>query len=266
MQGGDTQMAAEAHATAGRSPEILALLGTLQSIPGHAVTACQGWTTHEIIAHLTAGCVALADQAEAYGSGDPVPPFGSWLERDETYRRVDDSALRHQLDRAEIRMTTALTSLAENHPDRVIPGGGWGFTVTDLECHIRQEFALHRWDLIGDDDIGEKLLSQPAFAAHSVAHLTDWLLARGLQADPKFGADFDVRIRGMAKDDVALRVRAGVGALEFAIPIDGVDMLYTDPAAGLLLIWGRRSSDSRRVLSVMPADHLIRMTSLLSGF
>lgn len=259
-------MTTEVHATAGRSREILALLNTLQLVPGNAVTACRGWTTHEIIAHLAAGCVAIADQAEAYQAGDPVPPFGSWQERDEAWRQVDDNELRQQFDRAEIRMTTALNALAADQPDLPIPGGGWGFSVTDLESHFRQEFALHRWDLIGDDDIGAELLSQPEFVAHSVGHLSDWLLARGLQQDPMPGADFDVRIRGMADDDVALRVRDGVGVLEFAAPIDGADVLHTDAVGGLLLIWGRRPADSRRAISEMPVDHLIRMTSLLAGF
>ncbi|MEO7124520.1 MAG: maleylpyruvate isomerase N-terminal domain-containing protein [Nakamurella sp.] len=251
---------------AARSREILALLDTLQSVPGNAVTACRGWTVHEIIAHLAAGCVALADQAEAFGAGDPVPPFGSWLERDETWRLVDDIRLRDELDRAEMRMTTALTALDERQPNQVIPDGGWGFTVTDLACHFRQEFALHRWDMIGDDTLGEEFLAQPEFAVHSVSHLSEWLLIRGLQEDPRPGADFDARIRGMAADDVALQVRGGVGVLEFTTPIDGGDVLHTDAAAGLLFIWGRRPADSRRTLSDMPVDHLIRMTSLLAGF
>lgn len=261
---------------AARSAEVVAFLDTLQTLPAGAVTACRGWTVHEIIAHLTAGCVAVADQAEAHACGDAVPPFGSWQERDDSYRRVDDRALRIQLDRAESRMTAALVQLARDGADPIIPGGGWGFTVSHLATHFRQEFALHRWDFIGDDAIGDELLSQPSFADHSVNFMGQWLLARGLQADPAPGKPFDARIRGMACDgagvrggacsDVVVRVAEGSGTLELAEPVGRADVVCVDPAAALLLIWGRRPSDSRRIVSAMPNAGLERLMALLSGF
>ncbi|MEO7005820.1 MAG: hypothetical protein ABI275_08280, partial [Terrimesophilobacter sp.] len=134
------------------------------------------------------------------------------------------------------------------------------------DIHMRQEFALHRWDLIGDDDEGDALLGQPELLEHSVGLLDHWLLARGLERDASVSDPFHARIRCAGERDVVLTVENCVGSLSFATPLDGVDLIETDAAGRLLLIWGRQPADSRRVLSTMPADHLVRFCALLSGF
>lgn len=163
-------------------------------------------------------------------------------------------------------MTSSLRTLARQAPELVIPGGGWGFPLPHLVTHFRQEFALHRWDLVGDDPAGEQLLSAPSFVEHSVTWIGQWLLARGLRSDPSTGETFEARIRGMAADDVVLRVHAGHGSLSLESRVDATDVVLTDLVAGLLLIWGRRPGDARRVVSRMPAAHLMRLTALLAGF
>jgi hypothetical protein len=42
--------------------EAVAFLDTLDSVPPQAVSACRGWTTHDVVAHLTSGAEALANQ------------------------------------------------------------------------------------------------------------------------------------------------------------------------------------------------------------
>jgi hypothetical protein len=46
----------------------------LDAVPPHAVTACVGWTAHEIAAHLAAATAELARIFEAGLAGEPVPP------------------------------------------------------------------------------------------------------------------------------------------------------------------------------------------------
>lgn len=46
---------------------------------------------------------------------------------------------------------------------------GWAMTAERLRMHSRSEAVLHRWDLVGDDDISIRLLSDPAMVSHAVA-------------------------------------------------------------------------------------------------
>jgi hypothetical protein len=56
------------------------------------------------------------------------------------------------------------------------------------------------------------------------------------------------------------------GNLALTSSADAVDIIDTDPAARLLLLWGRRPADSRRVRSALPAQVLTRLQTLLVGF
>ena len=46
---------------------------------------------------------------------------------------------------------------------------GWAMTAERLRMHNHSEAALHRWDLLGDDDIGLRLLADPAMVTHALA-------------------------------------------------------------------------------------------------
>jgi hypothetical protein len=43
---------------------IAAFLSTLNSLPADAPTACEGWTAHEVAAHLAAGIEEVAELVE----------------------------------------------------------------------------------------------------------------------------------------------------------------------------------------------------------
>lgn len=252
-----------------RSREATAFLDALQEVPANAVTACRGWTVHDIVAHLTAGAVALADQAEAYLAGDPVPPFGSWDERDARFRAFEPSALRRQLEASEARMTRAFDTISASDPLTVIPGGGWSFSITHLAIHMRQEFALHRWDFVGDDSLSDEFLAQPELLAHSVSLMDQWLLARGLENDEPSYIPFRAWVRCAGQPDLLIEASGGRGRLRFE-PFPGnaqqEGFVEADAAARLLLTWGRHPSAARRIRSSLPPEALMRLVGLLAGF
>lgn len=261
---------AEAAATGARTPparrEFDAFLDTLQGVPPHALTACQGWTAHDIIAHLTAGAELLTAQAEAHLDGRPAPQVDDWATQELPYQALDDRVLRRRLEDGERRMTGILADLAAPDPARVVPGLGWGMPVGELITHMRQEFAIHRWDLIGDDDEGAEILARPELLAHSVRMLQEPLMAAGLGREAAAVPDLTVRLRCAREPDLVVDVRNGQGRLELAEPDDSRAVVETDPAARLLLLWGRRPSDPRRVRSSLAPPQLRRLQQLLSGY
>jgi hypothetical protein len=132
---------------------------------------------------------------------------------------------------------------------------------------MRQEFAIHRWDLTGDDEIGLSLLSRPVLLDHSVRLLGDSLFKFGLHRDPSPHTPLSVRLRCAGEPDLVVDVRDGTGKLTLADPVDHPDrVIETDAAARLLILWGRRPSDPRRVRSTLPPDELARLQNLLVGY
>jgi uncharacterized protein (TIGR03083 family) len=246
--------------------EAVAFLDTLDSVPPQAVSACRGWTTHDVVAHLTSGAEALANQIDAKLTGRPVPPFGSWEDREPPYRALDDRVLRDRFVRAEQRMSAAFESMLAQSTDAQHDDVGFGFPVRELVTHMRQEFAIHRWDLIGDDDLGDALMGQQELLSHSVRMLQAPLLERGVTLDPAPRSTLDVRISGGDADDLRLEVREGRATLSLEPHIDGEVSIEADAAARLLLLWGRRPSDASRVRSHLPTPQLLRLQTLLSGF
>jgi uncharacterized protein (TIGR03083 family) len=235
---------------------IAALLDALPSVPANSLTACAGWTAHEVVAHLTSGAELLAEQARAHLDGRSAPQVDDWAVRDRPYQALDDQVLRRRLEAGERDMTDLLKNFA---PEDVIPGLGWGMPVGEIVLHMRQEFAVHRWDLIGDDAVGDELLAQPELLGHSVRMLAGSLIAAG------DGADFSARLRSPQQPDLLVEVRDGKGRLALVDPDDG-PAVESDPAARLLLLWGRVPNDPRRVRSGLPAPELLRLQRLFGSF
>jgi hypothetical protein len=52
--------------------EADAFLDTLDRTPPDAITACRGWTSHEMIAHLASGADGFANHIEAHLEGRPI--------------------------------------------------------------------------------------------------------------------------------------------------------------------------------------------------
>ena len=56
-----------------RSREAIAFISTVDQAPPQAVSACDGWTTHEIAAHVTGIAVEVIRHLDPFLQGDPVP-------------------------------------------------------------------------------------------------------------------------------------------------------------------------------------------------
>ncbi len=246
--------------------EVDAFLDSLAEVPPNAVTACAGWTAHELVAHLVSGVEAIASQAEAHLDGRVIPEFGSFAEREVGFWGIDDDELRRRLEDGERRMTEGLHAVRARSGDTPVPGIGWGMAIDDVELHLRQEFAVHRWDLVGDDDDGDELLARPELLDHSVRILADSLLRVGRARDPRAGEPFSTRIRAAGLPDLLIGVDDTGAHLEL-VDAEGADAdVECDAAARLLLLWGRRPASARRVRTSLDATDLARLEVILSGF
>jgi hypothetical protein len=117
--------------------------------------------------------------------------------------------------------------------------------------HLRNEHALHRWDLAGDDDVGASLLGAMDLMKHSVGELGRILLVAGREHDPNPDMDFHVTLTSVGQPDLSVVVEDGSASLVWGSwPAEGsVARVEFEPAARHLFIWGRRPDHRARVLS-----------------
>jgi uncharacterized protein (TIGR03083 family) len=249
-----------------RLREVDAFVDALEGVAPNAVTACVGWTAHELVAHLTSGVEAIASEAEAHLDGRPIPVFGSFAERELAFWEVDDDRLRRRLIDGERRMTAGLDAIQALSGDTAVPGIGWGMPISDVALHLRQEFAIHRWDLVGDDDVGDEILARPELIEHSVRILSAPLLAVGIQRDQRPEEPFMARIRSPQEPDLIVEVGRERSRLVLVDNLDGDAQVECDAGARLLLVWGRRPSAAARVRTTLDPGSLARLTTILSGF
>ena len=81
---------------------------------------------------------------------------------------------------------------------------------------LRNEHALHRWDIAGDDDISAELLGNIDLVDHSVGELGAILLVAGRAHDPDPAAGFQVRLRVTGQPDLRVLVDRGNAQLSWA--------------------------------------------------
>jgi mycothiol maleylpyruvate isomerase-like protein len=249
-----------------RSREAEAFLDALQDTAPSVVTACDGWTAHEITAHLAAAAAEITRHLEPYLRGDPVPQTQSFEVREAPFQALDDPALRRRLEAEEEKMRAVIDQVLECEPDAVIPWTGRQMVVAKFVPHMRNEFTVHRWDFAGDGETGPALLAQPDLTEHAVTVLGRLLVAAGARKDPAPGEDFAVRLRSPGARDVRVAVENGQAGLQLAD--DDADEPYAeaDAAARTLVIWGRRPDQRGRFRSHLAAPMLARLQALLSGY
>ena len=122
---------------------------------GHAaslsqLTACEGWTVHDITAHLAAGSGEMADLIENHLAGGQQRATRSFEERERPYREMDDVALRERLFEQVARSINARQRLAELPDDEVLFTGR-NMRPAEFAMHSRSERALQRWDTVDLD-------------------------------------------------------------------------------------------------------------------
>jgi hypothetical protein len=226
-------------------------------------TACAAWTTRDVVAHQAGNAVELARVLSAHLAGRPVPKTRSFEEREPPFRQLGDDDRLAALERAVDDLAGVLEA-GLDQPDTWVPWTGRRMKVAWFGEHMRSELILHRWDLVGDDPVGTELLGQPWMTTHSVDAVGEPLLRRG--AAGLAGSEFTGRLRAPGQPDVLLTggSRPGITLADAdpGVPAD----LRTDPAARVLLLWGRTPGDPSRLVSDAGPERLGRLRTLLSGY
>lgn len=242
--------------------EASAFFAAVDTCPPGSTTSCHGWTAHEIVAHLTAAALEVSLTLEAHNEGRPVPATRGFEEREAPYRAMEDGRLRRELPRCLDRVGKALDAVLIAQPDAVVPWTGRQMVVRTFIPHVRSELTLHRWDLVGDDDTGTVLLAQEALTDHAVVVLGRALVARGAQS-----VDHELRITiGAENTDNVVAIIDSDGARLERASTNGEPAVDADPAARLLLLWGRRPADPRRINALGGAHSLTQLQDLLAGY
>jgi hypothetical protein len=254
------------HVSIERSAEADAFLATIDAAAPEAVSACEGWTTHEIAAHVTGIAVEVARHLEPYLQNDRVPKTRSFEEREAPLQALAHAELLTRLDAEETRMRQLVADVLDREPDAVIPWTGRHMAVAKFVPHLRNEHALHRWDVAGEDDVSRQLLGSEDLIDHSVSELGRILLVAGRKHDPDPDTDFRVRLRSDGNRDLRVLVGAGSATLTWADDDTDEPAIDIDPVARHVFIWGRRPDQHGQVRSYLSQPDLARLQALLSGY
>src|SRR5690349_11831744 len=120
------------------SREAQAFLSTLDGTRANQVTACRGWTVHELVAHCAAGPAERARVIEAVLAGQPNPPTRGFAEREIPFRSLSHLELRSRLVHELQRFATANGHLP-GQSDPTVTFTGWRMTAAELDTHGRSE-------------------------------------------------------------------------------------------------------------------------------
>jgi hypothetical protein len=209
------------------------------------------------VAHLAAGAKEIADLIEDALARREVRETKSFDEREADFIAMDDERLRQAMVEQSRRKVAATAALAAEGPQATFPFTGRAFTAALLERHSRSEAAIHRWDLVGDDEEGEQLLAQPELTRHAVEILNTLpVLGEAPTARVRDAGIVELRIvlRAPGHPDVVLAARAGEAQFEMsdALPAEADAVVNTDAANRLLTLWGRRSARRRVAIEADP--------------
>lgn len=235
--------------------EATAFLTTLADRGPDEPTACSGWRVRDVVAHMAAGAQEESDLIESALRGEPARPTRPFAKREAAYRGLPYGDLLAALADEGSRLAKAIDALADS--DAAVEFTGAPLTGVDFRVHSRSELALHRWDIVGDDDIGRQLLGQPVLTTHAVRVLSTMTLLQESAAAraariPDAPDDFAFRLRSPESEDV-LWLLTPAPRLEMRPPAGGVPVVHCSMADRLLLLWGRRPSGDRIDMSGVTA-------------
>jgi uncharacterized protein (TIGR03083 family) len=248
-----------------RSREAEAFLATVQRIDPASVSRCEGWTAHEIVAHVAGIALEVNRHLDPYLQEDPVPETRSFDEREAPLQAMEHHDLLPRLEAEEKRMRNLVSDVLEKDPDSTIKWTGRRMGVAKFIPHLRNEHALHRWDLVGDNEDEPPIVGQPDLVEHSVEELGRILVVAGRKHDPTPDADFSVRLCVGGEPDLSVVVDSRQAALVWTDG-SGMPRVEMDRAARHLFIWGRQPEGPERCFSHLPRTQLSRLQTLLSGY
>lgn len=217
----------------------------------------------DIVVHQAGNAEELARILGAHLAGQPVATRG-FAEREDPLRALNDTDLWDALLDRMAALGEVAAAADGVPPDTDVAWTGRTMKAPWFAEHMREELVLHGWDITGDEPAARARLAEPWMTSHSVLAVGKPLLAKGAkQLAP--GERVDARLRAEGTDDIVLTADANEVTIGFAEP-DGAATLETDPAARVLLLWGRKPADPSRVRSCVGPEVLGRVRRLLSGY
>ena len=219
-------------------PELTAILATLDSLSPNALTSCPGWTAHHLAAHICGNYEEILHHVAAFAGGHPLERTRSFEEREAPLRELNYRDLLGRIDARAAATATAIDAVVEERPDASLGWTGRTVPVSGFATHLRSEDVLHRWDLVGDDEVCGELLAQEELLRHAVSFIGRPLVGRGLSAGA--GVDpFVARIRSAGQADLIVEAGGGQARVSVSPPSEAAT-IEGDPGARLLLLWGRK--------------------------
>ena len=249
-----------------RPREVSSFIATLDSSEPTALTACPGRTVHLIGSHMAGSYKEMTRHVDAYLAGKPLTRSRMFEEREPEFRNLSSPDLIAAVDRNESQLRSSMSELIEREPDATLMWTSRMVRADGFLKHSRNECAVHRWDVTGDDDESRTLLSQQELFEHVLSFIgAAPMTARGCASGAGRGRSLTARVRATGQPDLEIRVIGGVPAFQ-AVPPMGEALLECDPAARVLLLWGRRAVPFHRVVCNGSGEDLLRLQWLLAGY
>jgi len=247
--------------------EVAEFLAVLDSdVAGDGLTYCPGRTVHTLAAHIAGNYAEITRHVDGYLDRRPVARTRTFDEREGEFRALSAPRLMCAIEEGDERMRRAIGTLLAAEPDPVLRWTNREVHAAGFLKHTRSECAVHRWDIVGDDPVSERLLAPHELLEHLVAFLGPLpLTARGMATGAGTGASLTARIRSAERPDLRVRVHRGQPSFSLVEP-EGTALIEADPAARLLFVWGRRPSPFSRLRARGPLEDVARLQWLLSGY
>jgi hypothetical protein len=199
-------------------------------------------------------------------SGSPLTRTRAFDEREPEFRVMSSPELMSSIASGEDRMRLRIAELLDREADPVLRWTNRQVHAAGFLKHSRSECAVHRWDLAGDDEVSNKLLSQQELLEHVVTFVGPLpMTARGMVTGAGTGRPLRARIRATGQPDLLVVVYRGQPQVYLA-EAEGEALIEGDPAARLLFLWGRRPTPFSRLVCNGSTDELSRLQWLLLGY
>lgn len=248
----------------GRPAEAEKILASLDAVGPTAMTSCPGWSAHQVAAHIAGNYQEVRYHLEAFASGHPLQRTRSHEEREPPLYALRHAELLARAEREEVAMRQLVAEVLDQAPDARLQWTGRTVDVAGFGTHMRSEDAVHRWDLVGDDEDSAALLGQQKLLEHAVQFIGAPLCQRGLRQGAG-DRPLTVIVRADGQDD--LKVTMGEGPVRLAVvPAEGSATIHADAAARLLLLWGRKPAPFHRLRAASSDQDVGQVQLLFSGY
>jgi uncharacterized protein (TIGR03083 family) len=249
-----------------RPREAEAFLTALHDLSPDAPTACEDWTVHDVAAHVAGVYAEVLRHVTAYADGHPLSRTRGFEEREARFRALPADRLSSTVDEQETLLRHEIAAVLADDPGAELAWTGRRMRVASFPTHLRSECALHRWDLLGDDETSADLLGDNDLLEHAVTAIgAGPLLARGVEAGAADGPETTARVRTGGRPDLVVTLGQGAAGLAMADPA-GDAVIVADQAARLLLLWGRAPSPATRVRTEGADADALRVRRLFAGY